>query len=68
MTVKRYHEYTPLNVSLTDLYRKVKQVERFPKPKTFWIIVNTNRSLFYEYHNDFGHRTEDCYDLRDAVE
>ena len=30
--------------------------------------ANTNKSLFCEYHNGFGHKTEDCYDLRDAVE
>ena len=30
--------------------------------------ANTNKSLFCKYHNSFGHRTEDCYDLRDAVE
>lgn len=32
--VGRYHEYTPLNVSLTNLYKEVGQVERFPKPKS----------------------------------
>ena len=31
--VGRYHDYTPLNVSLTRLYKEVRQVERFPKPK-----------------------------------
>ena len=29
--VRRYTEYTPLNVSLTDLYKEVYQIERFPK-------------------------------------
>ena len=32
------------------------------------VRANTNKSLFHEYHNSFGHKTEDCYDLRDAVE
>ena len=30
--------------------------------------ANTNKSLFCEYHNGFGHMMEDCYNLRDAVE
>ena len=66
--VRRYHEYTPLNVSLAELYREVGHVERLPKLKALKIRASMNRSLFYEYHNDFRHRTEDCYDLRDAVE
>ena len=32
------------------------------------VSINTNRSLFCEYHNGFGDKTEDCYNLRDAVE
>ena len=59
----KYHEYTPLNVSLADLFREVGQVERLPKPKTLKTRASTNRSLFCEYHNDFGYKTEDCYDL-----
>ena len=39
-----------------------------PKPKALRVRANTNRSLFCEYHNGFGHKTEDCYNLRDAVE
>ena len=64
----KYSEYTPLNVSLSELFREVGQVERFPKPKILKMRANTNKSLFCEYHNGFGHKTEDCYDLRDAVE
>ena len=66
--VERYHDYTPLNVSLTNLYKEVGQVKRFPKPKALRVKANTNRSLFYEYYNGFGYKTEDCYDFRDAVE
>ena len=40
MRVRRYHVYTPLNISLTDIYKEVRQVERFPKPKfsTQWLV------------------------------
>ena len=68
LRVGRFHDYTSLCVSLADLYREVGQVEKFPKLKAIWVQANTNRSLFCEYHNGFGHKTEDCYDLRDAVE
>ena len=66
--VGRYHDYTPFKVSLADLYKEVGQVEKFPKPKALQVRANTNRSLFYKYRNGFGHKTKDCYDLRDAVE
>ena len=55
-------------MSLADLYKEVGQVEKFPKPKAIRVRANTNRSLFCEYHNGFGHKMEDCYDLQDAVE
>ena len=66
--VGRFHHYTPLSMSLADLNREVGQVEKFPKPKAIRVRANTNRSLFCEYHNSFGHKTEDCYDLWDAAE
>ena len=33
LSVERFHDYPPLNVSLDNLYKEVRQVERFPKPK-----------------------------------
>ena len=68
LRVRRFHYYTPLNVSLANLYKEVRQVERFPKPKVIRLRANTNRSLFCEYHNGFGHKTEDCYGLRDTID
>ena len=61
--VGRYHEYTLLNVSLTNLYREVRQVERFPKLNALKIRASTNKALFCEYHNSFEHWTKDCYNL-----
>ena len=66
--VERYHHYTPLNVSLADLYKEFEQMERFPWSKELRVRANTNRSLFCEYHNRFRHKMANCYDLRDAVE
>ena len=43
-------------------------MERFPKPKAIQVKANTNRSLSCEYHNGFGHKTKDYYNLRDVVE
>ena len=67
-SVAKYHEYTPFNVLLADLYKEVGQVERFPKLKALKIKTSANRSLFYKYHNGFSHRTKDYYDLLDAME
>lgn len=68
LRVGRYHKFTPLNVSLANLYREVGKVERFSKLKALRIRANINRSLFYKYHNSFKHETEEYYDLQDAVE
>ena len=68
MKFERFHEYTPFNVFLADLYKEVRQVERFPKPKVIRVRANTNMSLFCEYHNGFRHKIDDCYDLWDAIE
>ena len=66
--VRRYHEYSPLNMFLANLYGEVGQVQRFAKPKALKTRANTNRSLFCKYHNGFGHKIEDCYDLQNVVE
>ena len=54
----KYHEYTLFNMSFVDQFREVRQVERFPKLKALKIRANTNRSLFCEYNNGFGHKIE----------
>ena len=54
--VKEYHDYTPFNMSLADLYKEVKQTERFPKPKALQVRADANKSLFYEYHTILGTR------------
>ena len=64
----KYNEYNPLNVSLSELFREVAQFESFPKPKILKMRATTKKSLLCKYHNGFGHKMEDCYDLGDAVE
>ena len=54
--VERFHNYTPFNVSLANLYKEVEQAEHFPKPKVLWVKANNNRSLFCEYHKGFDTR------------
>ncbi|XP_072081095.1 uncharacterized protein [Arachis hypogaea] len=30
--------------------------------------TGSNKTLYYDYHRGYGHRTQDCFDLKDALE
>ncbi|XP_015950026.1 uncharacterized protein LOC107474892 [Arachis duranensis] len=65
---RRYHSYTPLKVSLVDVYREICNTERLPPPRP---IKNKKRGScgnYCEYHKMYGHSTNDCYDLKNVIE
>ena len=59
--------YSPQHVPCRYIQRSWTG-RKIPKPKALRTKANTNRSLIYKYHNNFGYKMEDCYDLRDIVE
>ncbi|XP_016185898.1 uncharacterized protein LOC107627579 [Arachis ipaensis] len=66
---RRYHSYTPLKVSLVDVYREICHTERLPPPRP---IKNKkgggSRDDYCEYHKMYGHSRNDCDDLKNVIE
>ncbi|XP_015955536.1 uncharacterized protein LOC107479935 [Arachis duranensis] len=65
---RRYHSYTPLKVSLVDVYREICNIERLPLPRPIKNKKGGSRGDYCEYHKMYGHSTNDCYDLKNVIE
>ncbi|XP_057760114.1 uncharacterized protein LOC130980451 [Arachis stenosperma] len=65
---RRYHSYTPLKVSLVDVYSEICHTERLPPPRPIKNKKGGSRSDYCEYHKMYGHPTNDCYDLKNVIE
>ncbi|MED6218767.1 hypothetical protein PIB30_029736, partial [Stylosanthes scabra] len=67
---QKFDNYTPLVASITEIYHQVSEKGVLPKARPLKGRTQNekNRSLFYDYHQGYGHKTQDCYDLKDAIE
>ncbi|XP_015966297.1 uncharacterized protein LOC107490043 [Arachis duranensis] len=65
---RRYHSYTPLKVSLVDVYREICNTERLPPPRPIKNKKGGSHGDYCEYHKMYGHSTNDCYDLKNVIE
>ncbi|XP_057725405.1 uncharacterized protein LOC130941056 [Arachis stenosperma] len=66
--LRKYHSYTPLKVSIVDVYREICNTERLPPPRPIKNKKGGSRSDYCEYHKIYGHSTNDCYDLKNVIE
>ncbi|XP_016164912.1 uncharacterized protein LOC107607477 [Arachis ipaensis] len=65
---RRYHNYTPLRVSLVDIYREIYHTEKLLPPRPIKNKKGRSRTGYYEYHKIYWHSTNDCYDLKNVIE
>ncbi|XP_052114335.1 uncharacterized protein LOC127745561 [Arachis duranensis] len=65
---RRYHSYTPLKVSLVDVYREICNTERLSPSRPIKNKKGGSRGDYCEYHKMYGHSTNDCYDLKNVIE
>ncbi|XP_025647940.1 uncharacterized protein [Arachis hypogaea] len=65
---RRYHSYTPLRVSLVDIYRKICHTEKLPPPRPIRNKKRESRNEYCEYHKLYGHSTNNCYNLNNVIE
>ncbi|KAL4321780.1 hypothetical protein AHAS_Ahas14G0144700 [Arachis hypogaea] len=64
----RYHNYTPLRVSLVDVYREIYHMKKLPPPRPIKHKKARSRTEYCEYHKLYGHPTNECYDLKNVIE
>ncbi|XP_015940200.1 uncharacterized protein LOC107465743 [Arachis duranensis] len=66
---RKYHNYTPLRVSLVDVYREIYNTEKIPPPRPIkHKRGGGNRTEYCEYHRIYGHSTNECFDLKNVIE
>ncbi|KAI9126478.1 hypothetical protein K1719_002074 [Acacia pycnantha] len=66
----KYEKYTPLKVSQAKLCKEVctTEMKKVERPRPLGRRATADKTRFCEFHDQHGYTTEQCWDLRDAVE
>ncbi|XP_061368717.1 uncharacterized protein LOC133311657 [Gastrolobium bilobum] len=66
----KYDDYTPLNMSGSRIWKEVAQTEmrNVESPRPLKAKSGLDRNKYCAFHDQNGHITDDCWDLRDAIE
>ena len=62
-----FNNYTPLTVSPTSVLKEVMHSELRERPPPLK-TAEKHKNKYCEYHRDRGHSTNECIQLRDAIE
>ncbi|KMT08027.1 hypothetical protein BVRB_6g144340 [Beta vulgaris subsp. vulgaris] len=62
----KYHNYTPLTTSRAQIYDLHKDDDKWRRPRKMY-YKGRDKSMWCEFHRDYGHITEDCKDLKDGI-
>ncbi|XP_015949485.1 uncharacterized protein LOC107474374 [Arachis duranensis] len=66
--IGRFTNYTPLTVPIVEVYQQIADKGILSRPKPLKERTRGNNSLYCDYYKGFGHKTQDCFDLKDALE
>ncbi|XP_016177745.1 uncharacterized protein LOC107620034 [Arachis ipaensis] len=66
--VGKFTNYTPLTTPIMEVYQQIAEKGILSKPRPLKERTGGNRSLYCDYHKGYGHKTHDCFDLKDALE
>ncbi|XP_057719973.1 uncharacterized protein LOC130934410 [Arachis stenosperma] len=55
---RKYHNYTPLRVSLVDVYREICNTEKILPPRPIKHKRGQSQTEYCEYHRVYGHPTK----------
>ncbi|XP_025652692.1 uncharacterized protein [Arachis hypogaea] len=66
--IGKFSNYTPLTASITKIYHQIADRGIIPKARQLRERTDSNKTLYCDYHQGYGHRTQDCFDLKDALE
>ncbi|XP_025681138.1 uncharacterized protein [Arachis hypogaea] len=66
--VGKFTNYTPLTLPIVEVYQQIAEKGILPKPRPLKDRTGGNKSLYCDYHKGYGHQTQDCFDLKDALE
>ncbi|XP_016195200.1 uncharacterized protein LOC107636190 [Arachis ipaensis] len=66
--VGKFTHYTPLTAPIKEVYQQITKKGILSKPRPLKERTGGNKSLYCEYHKGYGHKTQDCFNLKDALE
>ncbi|XP_016191668.1 uncharacterized protein LOC107632511 [Arachis ipaensis] len=66
--VGKFTNYTPLMAPIVEVYQQIADKDILSKPRQLKDITGGNKNLYCDYHKGYGHKTQDCFDLKDALE
>ncbi|XP_025607982.1 uncharacterized protein [Arachis hypogaea] len=66
--VGRFTNYTPLTVPIVEVYQQIADKRILSRPRPLKERTRGNKSLYCDYHKEFSHKTQNCFDLKDALE
>ncbi|XP_072071983.1 uncharacterized protein [Arachis hypogaea] len=66
--VGKFTNYTPFTAPIMEVYQQIAEKGILSKPRPLKERTRGNRSLCCDYHKGYGHKTQDCFDLKDALE
>ncbi|XP_057755779.1 uncharacterized protein LOC130974959 [Arachis stenosperma] len=51
-----------------QVYQQIAEKGILPKPRPLKDCTGGNKNFYCDYHKGYGHQTQDCFDLKDALE
>ncbi|XP_072058072.1 uncharacterized protein [Arachis hypogaea] len=66
--IGKFSNYTPLTAPITEIYHQIADRGIIPKARQLKERTGGNKTLYCDYHRGYGHRTQDVFDLKDALE
>ncbi|XP_016177687.1 uncharacterized protein LOC107619975 [Arachis ipaensis] len=66
--IGRFTNYTLLTAPIVEVYQQITDKGILSRPRPLKERTEGNKSLYCDYHKGFGHKTQDCFDLKDALE
>ncbi|XP_016164653.1 uncharacterized protein LOC107607191 [Arachis ipaensis] len=66
--VGKFTNYTLLTVPIVEVYQQIAEKEILSKPRPLKDRTGGNKSHYCDYHKGYGHKTQNCFDLKDALE
>ncbi|XP_016165140.1 uncharacterized protein LOC107607745 [Arachis ipaensis] len=66
--VGKFTNYTPLTVPIVEVYQKIAEKGILSKPRPLKDRTGGNKNLYCGYHKGYGHKIQDCFDLKNALE
>ncbi|XP_057248345.1 uncharacterized protein LOC130590291 [Beta vulgaris subsp. vulgaris] len=63
----KYNNYTPLTISRARIFELHSKDDKWQRPRKMY-YKGRDKSKWCEFHDDYGHKTDDCKDLKDGIE